>query len=325
MERKELLELLRQGRYITGEEIGRRLYVTRAAVSKAVARLRREGCVIRSAPNRGYLLVSEPDRLSAEAIRSELGDHPWAELVQVLPLVDSTNNCLKTLAARGAPEGTALLAERQSAGRGRLGRSFDSPEGGGIYLSVLLRPGCPPAELMTLTAQAAVAVSRAVARVCGVTPEIKWVNDLLLGGKKICGILTELTFEAESALVDAAVVGVGINCNRQAEDFPPQLQSIAGSILSQTGTPVDRNRLAAQMLLELSRLPALDWQEDYRRLCVNLGRRVRIISPGAAECPEGIAEDVGPEAQLLVRLKDGSLYSVAAGEVSLRSPEEQGG
>lgn len=317
MERGELLALLRQGKYITGEEIGRRLGVTRAAVSKAVSKLRREGCVIRSAPHRGYLLVSEPDRLSAEAIRGELGDHPWQGLVQVLPLVDSTNNALKALASKGAPEGTALIAERQTAGRGRLGRSFDSPDGAGIYLSVLLRPGCPPGELMTLTARAAVAVRRAVGDVCGVLPEIKWVNDLLLGGAKICGILTELSFEAESGLVAAAVVGVGINCNR--EEFPPELQGIAGSILTGTGKRVDRNRLAAAMLRELSRLPGLDWREEYRAACVNLGKRVRILVPGRADCPEGIAEQIGPEAELLVRMDDGSLYPVAAGEVSLRN------
>ena len=316
MERRELLALLRQGKYITGEEIGRRLYVTRAAVSKAVAGLRREGYVLRSAPNRGYLLVSEPDRLTAAAVRSELGDHPWAGLVQVLPLVDSTNNALKTLAAQGAPEGTTLIAERQTAGRGRLGRSFDSPDGGGVYLSVLLRPGCAPAELMTLTAQAAVAVRRAVAEVCGAAPEIKWVNDLLLGGKKICGILTELSFEAESGLVGTAVVGVGVNCGR--EDFPPELRDIAGSILTQTGRRVDRSRLAAAMLRELSRLPRLDWRAEYRAACVNLGRRVRVLSPGQPACPEGVAEDVGPDAELLVRLDDGSLLPVAAGEVSLR-------
>ncbi len=268
------------------------------------------------------------DRLSAGEIRAALGDHPWAELVRVLPEVDSTNDRLKALAAQGAPEGTALIADRQTAGKGRLGRRFDSPEGAGIYLSVLLRPHCPPAELMTLTAQAAVAVRRAVGEVCGVLPEIKWVNDLQLHGKKICGILTELSFEAGTGLVSGAVVGVGINCNR--ESFPPELQKIAGSLLSETGRPVDRSRLAAAMVRELSRLPRLPWREEYRAACVNLGRRVRVLSPVSGEGPEGvsgdvgpegIAEDVGREAELLIRLADGSLLPVAAGEVSLREAE----
>ena len=262
----------------------------------------------------------ERDRLDAEAIRRALEDHPWRDLVQVLPVTDSTNNALKLLAAGGAPEGTTLIAERQTAGRGRLDRRFDSPAGSGIYLSVLLRPACPPAELMTLTAQAAAAVRRAVGEVCGVLPGIKWVNDLQLNGKKICGILTELSFGA-GGLVASAVVGIGVNCNRAAEDFPAELQGIAGSILSETGRRVDRNRLAAAMLRELSSLPRLDWREEYRGACVNLGKRVRILSPGAADCPEGVAEDVGPDAELLVRTDGGLLIAVAAGEVSLRDAD----
>jgi BirA family biotin operon repressor/biotin-[acetyl-CoA-carboxylase] ligase len=262
----------------------------------------------------------ERDRRDAEAIRRALEDHPWRDLVQVLPVTDSTNNALKLLAAGGALEGTTLIAERQTAGRGRLDRRFDSPAGSGIYLSVLLRPACPPAELMTLTAQAAAAVRRAVGEVCGVLPGIKWVNDLQLNGKKICGILTELSFGA-GGLVASAVVGIGVNCNRAAEDFPAELQGIAGSILSETGRRVDRNRLAAAMLRELSSLPRLDWREEYRGACVNLGRRVRILSPGAADCPEGVAEDVGPDAELLVRTDGGQLIAVAAGEVSLRDAD----
>lgn len=265
----------------------------------------------------------ERDRLDAEAIRGALEDHPWRDLVQVLPVTDSTNNALKLLAAGGAPEGTTLIAERQTAGRGRLDRRFDSPAGSGIYLSVLLRPACPPAELMTLTAQAAAAVRRAVGEVCGVLPGIKWVNDLQLNGKKICGILTELSFGA-GGLVASAVVGVGVNCNRAAEDFSAELQGIAGSILSETGKRVDRNRLAAAMLRELSSLPHLDWREEYRGACVNLGKRVRILSPGAADCPEGVAEDVGPDAELLVRTDGGRLIAVAAGEVSLRDADAGG-
>ena len=235
-------------------------------------------------------------------------------------MTDSTNNALKLLAAGGAPEGTTLIAERQTAGRGRLDRRFDSPAGSGVYLSVLLRPACPPAELMTLTAQAAAAVRRAVGEVCGVLPGIKWVNDLQLNEKKICGILTELSFGA-GGLVSSAVVGIGVNCNRAAEDFPAELQGIAGSILSETGRRVDRNRLAAAMLRELSSLPRLDWREEYRGACVNLGRRVRILSPGAADCPEGVAEDVGPDAELLVRTDGGQLIAVAAGEISLRDAD----
>ena len=262
-----------------------------------------------------------PDRLTDSGIRAELGDHPWAEHLAFFPVTGSTNDVLKTMAADGAPHGTAAVADCQTGGRGRMGRRFDSAPGSGIYLSVLLRPACPAAELMTLTAQAAVAVCRAIERVCGVRPGIKWVNDLLLGGKKICGILTELSLEAESGRVAWAIIGIGINCNRTAESFPPELREIAGSILSQTGRRVDRNRLAAEVLRQLSGLPMADWREAYRAACVNLGQAVRLIAPGRPDrC--GLALDLGENAELLVRLEDGTVEAVNAGEVSLRAPGE---
>ena len=317
MTRIELLEILQTGEIVSGPELGRRFGISRAAVSKAAAGLKKEGYPVSSVPNRGYRLEGPSRRISPTGIRLCLGDHPWASRVKVLRMVDSTNNYLKALAAEGAPQGTVAVADWQTAGRGRLGRRFDSPPGTGIYLSVLLRPGCPAGELMTLTAQAAVAVRRAVAAVCGAELGIKWVNDLVLGGKKLCGILTELSFEAESGLVGYAVVGVGINCNRTEAQFSPALREIAGSLLTQTGQPVDRTRLAAELIRSLSELPKLDWRAEYRAACVNLGRQVQILSPGQPP-RSGVAEDVGDLAELLVRLPDGSLETVNAGEVSVR-------
>ena len=316
MNKKTLLELLRQGRYVSGAELGQRLGVTRAAVSKAIAGLKREGYVIDSVPNRGHLLRAEPDLLDRTAICAALGDHPWASQLQVLPTVDSTNTRLKTLAAAGAPHGTVLVADEQTGGRGRLGRSFDSASGCGVYLSVLLRPLCRPEMLMSLTAQAAVAARRAIRAVCGADAEIRWVNDLVLGGKKICGILTELSLEAESALVSYAVVGVGVNCNRPAEAFPPDLRQTAGSILSQTGLRVNRNELAAELIRALYALPTLDWQAEYRAACVNLGRQVQILAPGQPP-RQALALDVDADAALLVRTEAG-VERIQSGEVSVR-------
>lgn len=316
MDKRELIELLRAGGYVSGAELGRRLGVTRAAVSKAVNTLKREGWAIESVSNRGHRLLSEPDRLEKAAILAALGDLPWAGTVEVLSVVDSTNNLLKTRAADGAPHGTVLIADCQTGGRGRLGRSFDSAAGSGVYLSVLLRPACPPGELMTLTAQAAVAARRAVFSVTGAEAGVKWVNDLVLGERKICGILTELSLEAESGLVSYAVVGVGVNCNRGADSFPPELRQIAGSIYSQTGRRVDRNALAAALVRELSALPELDWRAEYRAACVNLGREVQILAPGRP--PRlGRALDVGEDASLLVETEAG-LERVQSGEVSVR-------
>ena len=316
MDKQALLELLRQGRYVSGAELGQRLGVTRAAVSKAIAGLKREGYAIDSVPNRGHLLQAEPELLDRAAICAVLGDHPWASQLQVFSTVDSTNTRLKALAAAGAPHGTVLAADEQTGGRGRLGRSFDSAPGCGVYLSVLLRPLCRPEALMSLTAQAAVAARRAIRAVCGVDAEIKWVNDLVLGGKKICGILTELSLEAESALVSYAVVGVGVNCNRPAEAFPPDLRQTAGSILSQTGLRVNRNRLAAELIRTLHALPMPDWQAEYRAACVNLGRQVQILAPGQPP-RQGLALDVDADAALLVRTEAG-VERIQSGEVSVR-------
>ena len=254
---------------------------------------------------------------SKDRILAALGDHPWRGLLRFLPVVDSTNNYLKALAEEGAPHGTVAAADCQTGGRGRMGRSFDSAAGAGVYLSVLLRPACPPEALMTLTAQAAVASARAVEAVCGETVGIKWVNDLVLSGRKVCGILTELSVDAQSGLVRSAVVGVGVNCSRREEDFPPALRGTAGSLLSQTGRRPDRNLLAAALIRELSRLPELDWREDYRARCLNLGKPVQVLRPGQEPIP-ALALDVGPQAELLVRLADGRQLAVNAGEVSVR-------
>ena len=239
--------------------------------------------------------------------------------------MDSTNNYLKARAsARSgaqcapypAPHGAVAVAEAQTAGRGRLGRSFDSAPGAGVYLSVLLRPACPPSALMTLTARVAVAVRRAIREAAGVETGIKWVNDLVLNGKKLCGILTELSVEAESGLVSYAVVGVGINCNRPAAAFPPELRETAGSLLSETGKRVDRNVLTAALIRALSALPGDEWLTEYRAACVNLGRPVRILAPGQPPRP-GTALDVGPEAELIVQTESG-VEAVRSGEVSVR-------
>ena len=254
---------------------------------------------------------------SKDRILAALVDHPWRGLLRFLPVVDSTNNYLKALAEEGAPHGTVAAADCQTGGRGRMGRSFDSAAGAGVYLSVLLRPACPPEALMTLTAQAAVASARAVEAVCGETVGIKWVNDLVLSGRKVCGILTELSVDAQSGLVRSAVVGVGVNCSRREEDFPPALRGTAGSLLSQTGRRPDRNLLAAALIRELSRLPELDWREDYRARCLNLGKPVQVLRPGQEPIP-ALALDVGPQAELLVRLADGRQLAVNAGEVSVR-------
>lgn len=315
MKTQELLALLGQERFVSGEQIAAAAGVSRAAVAKAIAKLRQEGYEIEAVKHRGYCLCSKPDRLSADEIRTALADHPWSERVTVLDSVDSTNDRLRTLAMHKAEEGTVLLAEQQTAGKGRMGRSFVSPPKAGIYLSVLLRPEQKPEALMTLTARAAVAAALAIETCCGVKPGIKWVNDLQLNGRKICGILTELSLEAESGRVNYAIIGVGVNCNLSLEDFPATLQGVAGSIRSEAGIVVDRNALAAELIRRLSRLQSQEWRSFYLERCTTVGRRVTVLDADAPLEAEVI--DVGERAELIVRLDDGTLRAVNSGEVSV--------
>lgn len=233
--------------------------------------------------------------------------------------IDSTNTYLKQLAEAGAEGGTAVIAHSQTGGRGRLGRSFHSPAGSGIYLSYLLRPNCKPEGLMHLTCAVAVAMCDAVEKTTGLRPGIKWTNDLVWQKRKLGGILTELGFE--NGLVSYAVVGIGINCTQTEEDFPQQLRSIATSLSAVSGKAVDMAALEEQMLAALQTMAeSLDRKEDilrrYRSDCVTLGQQVCVVR--ADEVTHGTALDVDGDGALVVRFEDGSVRAVSSGEVSVR-------
>ena len=235
--------------------------------------------------------------------------------------IDSTNTYLKRRALDGAPDGLAVIADYQTAGRGRMDRTFQSPVGKGIYLSVLLRPGLPPERLLPITALAGVAVCNAVERVCGVRPGLKWPNDPVLGNRKLCGVLTELVMDP---LCGAAVVlGIGINVLHGREDFSPDVAEIATSLAMELGRPVERAELTAALLEELdgmyAALKAGDlavWLETYRRDCVNLGRQVRLLAEGGTETVTAVGID--PQFGLVIRRADGREETVRSGEVSVR-------
>ena len=323
MTRDEVLRLLqRDGAYHSGQSIAEALGISRAAVWKAVESLRADGYAIDSMTRQGYRLLAAPRRLLQAEVLQQLGAHPWAEYVQVLDVVDSTNNRAKQLAAAGAPEGTVVVADRQTGGRGRLGRSFDSPANQGVSVSVILRPQALPQQLMHLTAAVAVAACDAVERACGLRPGVKWVNDLVAGKKKLAGILTELSVELETGMTQYAVVGIGINCCQSREQLPETLQDIATSVYLQTGVQPDRNRLTAELirsLYELSRtlLSGQDaWMERYRQLCVTIGQPVQVLRAG--QIRPAFATGVDREAALEVRYEDGSCARVTSGEVSVR-------
>lgn len=246
-------------------------------------------------------------------------DFPWADRIFLYEELDSTNTRLKELARQGASAGTVVLARQQSGGRGRLGRSFSSAKGG-VYLSVLLRPKAKPEELMHLTCAVGVAVCMAVSNSCGLEPGLKWINDLVIGSRKLGGILVELGF-APDGTVDYAVVGIGINCCQQQEDFPPELADIATS-LALEGKPCSTDLLAANLIKAMRQLEPMllsrrqELMNRYRSLCVTLGKPVQVLR--GTEAQPATALDVLEDGALLVRYDDGREEAVQSGEVSVR-------
>ena len=248
MSKQKILSLLNQSEgYLSGAEMSRQLGISRAAISKAVESLRQEGYEIDAVTNRGYKLLSSPDRLTEGEILPYLSVRHVARHLEVFATIDSTNNYLKRESGN-LPDGATAVADQQTGGRGRLGRNFASPEGKGIYYSVLLRPDLPPAEAVNLTAYVAVAVCNGIEEAAGVRPQIKWTNDIVMNGRKVCGILTEMAIEGETAALQYIVTGIGVNVNQTAEDWPEELKAIAGSIAQAVGHPVRRGRLAACLL-----------------------------------------------------------------------------
>lgn len=248
-------------------------------------------------------------------------DFPWRESILYLPTVDSTNTRLKALAREGAPHGTILLADHQTGGRGRLGRQFHSPAGSGIYMSALLRPECPPEELMHLTCAVAVAMTRALEQAAGLEVGIKWTNDLVFGRRKLGGILTELGLSGTGSL-DYAILGVGINCHQRQEDFPPELRETATSLALATGAPVCREKIAAAMMENLFAMDEtlLTRREDtlmqYRQRCVTLGQEISLVRGDTLR--HGRALDIDPQGALIVEFAPGVREAVNSGEVSVR-------
>lgn len=256
--------------------------------------------------------------MKQEILRHLPADHRWRALVQVHEVLDSTNTFAKELARQGAPEGTVVIARSQRAGRGRLGRCFHSPEGTGLYFSLILRPGCPADRLMHLTCAAALAACNAVAHTCGLRPGIKWINDLTVEGKKLGGILTELGFGSDGN-VAYAIIGIGINCRLQTP--PSEIKSLACS-LSDFTAATDIPPLAAALMVELEKInrhllsDRARIMERYRQGCVTVGRQVRIIFPTGTET--GTAEWVHDDGSLQVCLDSGQRKHINAGEVSVR-------
>ena len=309
-----------EGAYLSGQELSRDLGISRAAVWKAVEVLRRQGYDIEARTGRGYRLVGAPDLLTQETVERYL-IRP-RDNFRVLSETDSTNSACRRLALEGAPDGTVVLADCQTAGRGRRGRSFQSPAGKGLFFSILWRPDCAPEQLLPLTALSAVAVCRAIQQVCGAQAQIKWPNDLVLSGRKLAGILTEMALEGESGHVSHVVVGIGINVHQRLTDFDGEVAQIATSLDMALGGSVCRAQLAAALLEEMDILrrevlfAPEKWLAEYRAACLNIGKTVQLIWGEGREPAQALAVD--DRYGLVVRHRDGRVETLRSGEVSVR-------
>ena len=247
--------------------------------------------------------------------------YPWKDRFHYFEEIGSTNDLLKQMAREGAPHGTVLIADRQTGGHGRLGRSFHSPGGVGVYLSILLRPNCSPGDLMHLTCATAVAMCNAVENAAGLRPGIKWTNDLVWGKHKLGGILTELGLSPKGG-VDYAIIGIGINCCQKTEDFPPEIRSIAASLAMVAEKKIDRSAVAAAMMESLCQMDHILLTEkksildQYRKNCITVGQEISVVRGESIR--HGKALDVDEEGALVVAYPDGTTEAVNSGEVSVR-------
>lgn len=310
--RQALLEALcaAQGQTVSGQRLAGQLGVSRAAVHKAAAALAAQGYAVEAAPRRGYRLQGGDGFCAGEA-----GAYPAPlHLYDSLP---STNRTAKQLALDGAPHGTLVVAAHQSDGRGRLGRSFVSPAGKGVYMTLLLRPALPLAQAQAVTVSAAVAVCRAVQALCGLRLSIKWVNDLYCQGKKVCGILTEAGTDLESGRLEWLAVGIGLNLTTAPDDWPAPLRATAGSLFPGGPSPVSRVALAAAIARELLALcPGFDCLDEYRARCFVPGHWVTVCTGAETYPARAIAIDEA--GRLVVERDSGRQEALRYGEVSIR-------
>ena len=306
------------GEYISGETLAQELGVSRNAIWKAVHTLREGGYTIDAAPNRGYALLFDPDRLSAQGIGKYLR-HKDTFDISVRRTVDSTNTWARQHALEGASEGTVCIAEGQTAGRGRRGHTFFSPEGTGLYLSIVLRPAIDPDQAHLLTCSAAVAVARAVERIGGDQAAIKWVNDVYLNNRKVAGILTEGSFNMEEGKFDYALVGIGINVRTPKDGWPEDIAHRAGAVLDENDSAAVRCQLAAAVLDEFwnfyQLLPEDTFAEEYRQRCFLLGHA--ITASAGKRTLRGKAIDLDSDYRLIVEDVEGFRHALSFGEVSV--------
>ncbi len=318
--KNQLLSLFEKnkGQFFSGEELADTLGVSRNAIWKAVKSLKSEGYEITSDAKKGYALSNGTDILSESGIRNYLKKEDVT--LDVHTTIDSTNAYAKTLAEQGCTEGTIVVAAEQTSGRGRKGRDFYSPSSTGVYLSFLLRPKhCKSEDAAHITTMAAVAVCEAITEVSGECADIKWVNDIYMHGKKVCGILTEAAFNLEDTTIDYAILGIGINLYEPEEGFPKEIKDVAGCVFQ---SPLEdaKNRIVAAVIDHFysyyKDFGTWNYVDAYKERCFVLGKEIYILSGNTKT--EATAIDLDQDCHLIVSYEDGTTEALSSGEISIR-------
>lgn len=320
---ERILELFGQSpeTYVSGAEISRRIGVSRTAIWKHIEELRAEGYAFEAAPRKGYRLISKPAKWQVSELMNGMKTKVLGQKIHIYDEVDSTQTIAHKLVASGASEGTIVLAERQTAGRGRMGRSWHSPSGKGIWLSLILTPRIPVYFMPQLTLLSAVALCRAIQKMCHVEIGIKWPNDLLIHGKKVSGILLESSGEDER--LKYVIAGIGISVNLLVEDYPEELRSIATSLAIESGGEVSREGLVQAFLLEFEDMYTLYMEKGFapirllwEALSVTLKRPIRTQTPSGLI--EGIADSLDDSGALTVITPTGERIKIYSGDIELK-------
>ena len=316
--REDVLHALTEAdRSVSGEWLARKLNVTRSAIWKVIGQLREEGYKIDAVTNRGYRLVITPELITEAEIRRSLKTKIIGARMEIHQKLDSTNTRAKTQAAAGAPHGYLVVADAQTSGKGRFGRTFHSPANTGVYISYVLRPQIRPEKAVGITSIAAVAAARAIEELADVDVKIKWVNDLFIAGKKVGGILCEASMDIESRQLECVILGIGINTGRAR--MPGELEDIATSIGNVTGKDISRSALIAGISNHLEELEGQlltgEYISECRRRSNVIGSMVQVIRGN--ERFEALARDINDKGELVIE-KDGELMNLDSGEISLK-------
>ncbi len=317
----ELLKILREAEgFVSGQQLSEHFGVSRTAVWKIVGQLREDGYKIEAVTNKGYRIQVEPEALSSAEIESRLHTRWMGRDCIYLKRVDSTNNYVKRIAEQCAPEGTLVVAAEQTDGRGRRGKNWYTPKGEQIAMSLLLRPKIRPGHAARMTLLMAMAVTNAIRQVANLEAEIKWPNDVVVNGKKVCGILTEMSTEV--TCINYVVIGVGINVNQKK--FPEELNTVATSLRMELGRALSRAEIIGACMDELERLYDIFMETEdmsklktaYNAVCANRGHLIRVMEPGNEYT--GTTDGINELGELVVKKEDGTITQVYAGEVSVR-------